>query len=446
MLDSYTPASGTPALSIEHYDLTLDYRIEPNRLVGHATLQATVTQECDAIEVDFVGLRCDRAQINKKRCRFKIVGSKLVLRTGEPFTAGQQVTIDVYYSGNPEPAMGMWGDVGWEELTDGVLVAGQPNGAATWFPCNDHPSDKATFEVSILVESEYTAISNGDLVRTRRKAGRNQWVWRSEQPVATYLATMQIGRYRRGEIDVPAGQEPTRVPLRLAVVEERWQQAQQALGVQHGMMRAFEERFGPYPFTAYGVVVADDVLEIPLESQPLSIVGPNHLRHSWEAERLVAHELAHQWFGNAVTPARWRDIWLNEGFACYSEWLWWEASGRGSAEEQAREHYASLARTPKAWILADPGPEDMFDDAVYKRGALALHTLRGVAGDEAFFGLVQEWMARHRYGNVTTEDFLDLVVERLGTAARQVIDPWLFEAGVPPMPTVLGEGRWEQAL
>ncbi|WAL41129.1 M1 family metallopeptidase [Brevibacterium sp. BRM-1] len=598
VLDPYTPESGTAAVRIDHYELVLDYRIVPNRLSGHATLRGVMRAAADAIELDFVGLRCDRAQFDGQRCRYKTVGSKLVLRPGKALKEGQEFALDVYYSGNPEPAMGTWGDVGWEELEDGVLVAGQPNGAATWFPCNDHPSDKATFQISILVESEYTAISNGELVGERRKAGRTQWTWRSDVPVATYLATMQIGRYRRGEIPAPAGSDVSRVPLRLACPPERWAHAERALSRQHGMMRAFEERFGPFPFDAYGVVVTDDVLEIPLESQPLSILGPNHLHRTWQAERLVAHELAHQWFGNSVTPARWRDIWLNEGFACYAEWLWSEASGRGSADEQAKAHYDSLrpgflrraaervgeavggvvsraagargadasgsvgaddadsagsaggadgagsaggagdpdagvcegsdvtegargargagrpagsdggagsadvggsaggagsegrtgsadvggsaggagsdvaassadvggsaggadsnggakgtmssdageAGSPRTepaqaarGVLANPGPDDMFDDDVYKRGALTLHVLRATAGDEAFFGLLREWTARHRFGNVTTDDFLGLVEERAGSQAREALFPWLFEAELPPLPQV----------
>ena len=132
--------------------------------------------------------------------------------------------------------------------------------------------------------------------------------------------------------------------------------ARAAFADQPRMLETFARLFGPYPFDAYTVVVTDDLLEIPLESQTLSTFGSNHLSRDWEAQRLIAHELAHQWFGNTVTAASLRDIWLHEGFACYAEWLWSEAIGRTTAQEEAERHHALLARLPQDLVLTDPGP------------------------------------------------------------------------------------------
>ncbi|MCM1012723.1 MULTISPECIES: M1 family metallopeptidase [unclassified Brevibacterium] len=432
MLDPYTPGVGSADLLIDHYDIDLDYRIGPNRLAGKARLTGRVLTETSTIVLDLTGMRVTKASVNGRKVRYSLRGKKLRLST-EALGKNQPVRIDIAYEGNPQPAIGTWGDIGWEELEDGVLVAGQPVGASTWFPCNDHPSNKAKFRIRVLTESEYTVVSNGDLVEKVRKAGRTAWTFQSTTPLATYLATVQIGRYRSAELPAPPGVAPSPVPLTV-FAGEAWQTAVARLPVQHAMMTLFVDRFGPYPFDRYDVVVTNEELEIPLESQPLSVLGPNHLGPEWEAERLVAHELAHQWFGNSLTPNSWSDIWLNEGFACYAEWLWSEETGLMSADEWARTWHRALSASPQDIVLADPGGPDMFDDRVYKRGALTLHALRLTLGDDVFFACVREWTTRHRHGNVTTRDFIDSVSRTSGRDIAEVVRPWLTETALPPLP------------
>lgn len=432
-LDPYTPRSGTSEVRVNHYDLALDYDILPNTLRARAVLDARVLEDCSALSLDLEGLTVDRVLVNGQLSSFKHSKHKVVVDAREGFFVDEALTVEIHYAGTPSPASGAWGDIGWEELSDGVLVAGQPVGAATWFPCNDHPSQKATFRVSVLVDSDYTAISNGALVAVDRQGDRTAWTWESREPVATYLATVQMGQYRRGPVE-PDRYPPSRVPLTLACGEHLWARAQHVLAKQHTMMSVFEQRFGAYPFDDYGVVVTDDELEIPLESQPLSIFGPNHLTESWESERLIAHEMAHQWFGNSVTPASWSDIWLNEGFAHYAEWVWSEASGRRSAHDQAVAAHAELAASKQKLVIGDPGPKKMFDDRVYVRGALTLHALRMSMGDQTFFTILQRWTAQNRCGNVTTAEFLALASEVSGRPVEPLLHNWLFEKKLPELP------------
>lgn len=200
------------------------------------------------------------------------------------------------------------------------------------------------------------------------------------------------------------------------------------------MMACFTERFGPYPFACYTSVITDDDLEIPLESQSLSTFGRIFAAAEWDKERLVAHEMSHQWFGNAVTLASWKDTWLHEGFACYAEWLWSEASGRRTAAEWAAHHHAGLAQQPQDLLLADPGAEKMFDDRVYKRGALTVQALRVEVGEATFFDLLRRWVADNRGGNVTTELFEAHCAVACGRALTGLFDTWLRGLALPALP------------
>src|SRR5690606_26076738 len=201
------------------------------------------------------------------------------------------------------------------------------------------------------------------------------------------------------------------------------------------MLELFTRLFGPYPFAHYTALVTDDDLEIPLEAQGLSIFGANFCDGTGREERLVAHELAHQWFGNSLTLNRWCDIWLHEGFACYAEWLWSENSGGRSAHAHALDAHRGLARKPQDILLEDPGPKDMFDDRIYKRGALTLHALRVQLGDEPFFTLLRTWTAEHRHGNVTTAMFKDFAARFSDVSLRPLWEAWLRTRELPPAPT-----------
>ena len=428
VIDPYLPGAGNFGYRVSRYELELEYKVAINRLAGAATITAVTLAELKSFTLDLSdALAVTKVSVNGKRpAQFRTAAGKLHITLSDRLPAGAAMTIAVRYGGTPHPIRSLWGDVGFEELTEGALVAGQPNGAASWFPCDDHPSAKASFRVQIATESPYFALANGKLLARRARAGMTTWTYEQAEPTSTYLVTLQIGMYDRHRLSKNGVEMFAVLPDRLR------EDFDHDFARQPQMMKLFTELFGPYPLaTGYTVVVTDDDLEIPLEAQGISIFGANHCDGHRGAERLIAHELAHQWFGNSVTAQRWRHIWLHEGFACYAEWLWSEHSGGRSADQWARHYHHRLKTSPQNLVLADPGPRDMFDDRVYKRGALTLHVLRKHIGDTKFFALLRDWTTRHRQSTVVTDDFVDLAARYCDDSLRPLWAAWLYSPEVP---------------
>lgn len=430
VIDPYLPDNGNFGYRVSRYELELEYKVASNRLSGTATITAVALASLQSFSLDLAeNLGVTRVSVNGRRpANFASSAGKLRVRLAVAIPAGSAISIVVRYGGSPRPIRTVWGEVGFEELSTGALVAGQPNGSPSWFPCDDHPSSKASYRIQIRTESPYYAVAPGELVSRRVRAAQTVWTYEMPDPTPAYLATIQIGMYTSHAL--PKGP----VPMRAVVPERLIANFDHDFARQPAMMKLFIRLFGPYPLSAgYTVVVTDDPLEIPLEAQGISVFGANHCDGRRSSERLIAHELAHQWFGNSVTARRWRDIWLHEGFACYAEWLWSEHAGGPTAAELAHIYHQRLTVAPQNILLADPGPRDMFDDRVYKRGALTLHALRGVVGDERFFTLLRDWTTRHRHGTVVTDDFTGLAAHYADVSLRPLWDAWLYSTPVPPL-------------
>ncbi|SNY47204.1 M1 family metallopeptidase [Paractinoplanes atraurantiacus] len=426
--DSYLPGHGNGGYRVLHYDLELDYRVVSNRLAGKATITAQAVQSLSRFSLDLGVFRVQDVRVDGHRTPFTHRAGKLRVKPDKSLGYGAVFKIEVRYSGSPVPISGRWGDIGWDELTDGALVASQPNGAPSWFPCNDR-LEKATFLVTLTAPTPYTVVATGDLVSRRRGAGNTTWVYERTEPTVPYLMSVQVGRYELLELAAGDVVQRAAIPPRLRNVFRH------DFGRHGEIMNVLTDMFGPYPFREYVVVVADDELDDPIEAQGMAVFGRNHVDGWRTYERLVAHELAHQWFGNSLTVADWRHIWLNEGFATYAEWLWSDVSGGPSVEALAAQWHTTLATRPFDVVVSDPGVSRMFDPIVYKRGALTLHALRARAGDAAFFALLRSWVAEHRHATVTTAQFRSHAQRFTTEPLGQLFTAWLDQRALPPLPT-----------
>ncbi|MEV6299929.1 M1 family metallopeptidase [Actinoplanes sp. NPDC051861] len=428
--DSYLPEHGNGGYRVLHYDLDLDYRVVSNRLAGRATITARAGQPLSRFSLDLGRFRVTDVRVDGRPAKFGHRPDKLRIKPERPIGYGATFKIEIRYAGSPVPISGRWGDIGWDELTDGALVAAQPIGAPSWFPCNDRPDDKATFLVTVTTTSPYTVLVTGDLVARRRRAGAITWIYERNEPTAPYLMSVQIGRYEQVEL------APGRVIQRAAIPPRLRAPFRHDFGRHGEIMATLQRLFGPYPFREYVVVVADDDLDDPVEAQGMAVFGRNHVDGRRTHERLVVHELAHQWFGNSLTIADWRHIWLNEGFATYAEWLWSQFAGGPSANTHAARWHAWLRTRPANVAVANPGVDRMFDPVVYKRGALALHALRAKAGEKAFFALLRSWTAEYRHRTVTTAQFREHAARFTPESLDGLFATWLDRPALPPAPRV----------
>ncbi|MFE9688437.1 M1 family metallopeptidase [Micromonospora sp. NPDC005806] len=427
--DPYVPGAGNGGYDVDRYGLKIRYDPADDRLTGQATVTATATIGLSRFHLDLVGLTVDRVRVDGTPASHRRDGNELVVTPAHGLPAGKRFTVEVAYGGVPRPLpSGELGDGGFQSTPDGAIALGQPESASTWFPVNDHPSDKATYDIQVTVPDGLAALSNGVPRGTESRDGWTTWRWSEGSPMASYLTTLVIGNYR-----VSTGTHAGK-PLVAAVAAGLPADGPAAASVARtGEVADFlAARFGPYPFDAYGgIVVADQRIRYALETQTRPVYGPGFFRGDRPNTVVVAHELAHQWFGDSVSLARWGDIWLNEGFATYAEWLWDEHDGGRTV---ARAFAAAYATTDWRKPTVDPGRAAMFGEAVYQRGALAVHALRRAVGDESFFRMLRAWVAERRDGTATTADFVGYAERVAGRPLRPLFDAWLAGATAPALP------------
>ncbi|MHC3470902.1 M1 family metallopeptidase [Streptomyces sp. 7R007] len=427
--DSYFPDLGNGGYDVAHYGLDVSYDPATGRLDGRAAVTARAEQDLSAFDLDLQQLDVTSVTVSGHRAAFTRSGDELVVTPEHPLRAGHRFTVDVVYGGVPQPRNGpilSGSDYGWLRTSDGVLVAGEPDSASTWFPGSDHPSDKATFDLRITAPTGLTAVSNGRLLSTTRHGATTTAHWREAKPMATYLATATIG-----DFDVRTGRTPGGIPVYVAIDPSLPDtNGVDVYGLTSAVTDYWSTLFGPYPFEETGAIV-DNVPQIgfSLELQ----TKPAYSSQLYDTT--VVHELAHQWFGDAVSVSRWQDIWLNEGFATYATWLWAEHQGTATAHDSFLADYDSRPADSAFWQtkVSDPQRDTLFSSPVYHRGAMTLQVLRERIGDDAFFTLLRTWYLTHRYGNATTAEFVSLAEKISGQQLDDLFSTWLDTPGRPQL-------------
>jgi aminopeptidase N len=453
--DEYFPYSGNGGYDVLHYDLQIRYTPPApapapivGQLEGVATIDLLPTQDLDALNFDLRGLTVSRVTVNgataTKATAGKTMGPahpavfsqaqddaarawELTVEPRPKLKTGQPTRVVITYDGATGRPLDVEGaPYGWWTTRDGAMVASEPDGSMTWFPVSDHPTDKASYAFRVTVPEGKVAVANGIPAEPPVTAdGWTTWSWAAPDQMASYLATASVGDFVLNDYTTSSGVRIIdAVDAKLTTANRNTTSA--SLAHQPAMIDFFVERFGPYPFNSYGSSVDNDSLGYALETQTRPVYS------SRAVEGTVAHELAHMWFGNLVSPARWQDIWLNEGWATYATWLWQEH--RGSSTAQAR--FESTVSGAGNWGLdiSDPGPLNLFAGPVYQRGAAALHALRLTVGEDAFYDGARLWLDRYRDSAATTEQFQAVYEEVSGQNLDAFFDTWLRTLARPQTP------------
>ncbi|MFD5517093.1 M1 family metallopeptidase [Streptomyces sp. NPDC127066] len=431
--DPYFPKMGNGGYDVTHYGLTLSYDPRDKRLTGTAEITARALEDLSAFRLDLLGLDVSDVTVEGRGARWNRAGQELTVRPHDDLDKGETFSTRVRYSGIPRTITDADSSKeGWLRTADGALALGEPTGSMAWFPGDHHPSDKASYDVRITVPKGLQAVSNGELTSESTTGGRTTYAWHTAEPMASYVATLAIGRY-----DVTRSTAKNGLPVYTAVDPTQKQASGKVLGKIPEIMDWAEYNFGPYPFSSTGAIVdrADDAgYALETQTRPVFPGAPD--------TRTLVHELAHQWFGDSVTPRSWRDMWLNEGFATYAEWLWQEDHDGDSAEEIFNALYEGDYYEPvdssEIWAFppADPpGAAQISDPPVYYRGAMVLHKIRQLVGDDTFYDIVQGWAATRRHANADTAGFTAYVEKAAPDKDFSGIwKNWLYGKGKPSHP------------
>lgn len=434
--DTLYPNFGNAGYDVKNYTLDLTVAMPSSEITtGITTIDAVALVDLSSFNLDFIGFEINAVTVNGAAASFSRSGQELTITPAAPLPKATPFSVTVEYTGVPEQieSVAIPVPTGWVVEEDRVFVLSEPDGAANFYPVNDHPLDKAAYSFRITVPKPYEVAANGTLVEMFENGDSVTYVFDSPFEMASYLTTINIG-----DFDIQQEVAPNGVPIRNYFAASLTPEERAPFARQGEMMAYFSSLIAPYPFDVYGVVVVDVATGTALETQTLSIFGIDSitLDDPSVTEVTAVHELFHQWFGNSVSVGDWSDIWLNEGFATYSEGLWAEYDGGLTGlNEWVAGVYTNVATSlDEISAPGTPPADDLFNHGVYAWGALTLHALRLRVGDRIFFDILRAYYDRYKFSNARTADFIAVAEEISGQPLDDFFQQWLYSGVLPDMP------------
>ena len=473
--DELFPQTGNGGYDASHYEIELDYTPSTNLFNEgtKTTMTATATQDLSEFSMDFQNIPVSSVTVNGVAAdsfsqvdaepEFPEPGTqpmKLIIDPpGAGILDGAAMTVEVAYAGTPVQITDADDSLeGWipacypltpPQTCDGAFVVNEPIGAQGWFPSNNFPTDKATFDTSITVPADTEAVGIGELVSNYNNGdGTETWSWSEDDPTSTYLTTATNGNFDYTKRDITESLTGRTLP-QFEFIDSSATPAEKtaintALGRTEAMTNFLSNRFGPYPYDSGGAV-ADKAAGV---GYALEVATKSHYAGNFTtgapsvSQSTLVHEISHQWMGNAVTLERWNDIWFQEGWAQWVSWSWnfEDGTSTNSPGAQWSSNYASGPATKWDTIptVLNNDPADLFSTfPTYTRGAMTYQGYREIVGSPKFFEFARELQERFAYGNVSSEDVVDLMLEISDfegddlALLEDYFDQWLYQAGKP---------------
>ncbi|MGE5430913.1 MAG: M1 family metallopeptidase [Syntrophomonadaceae bacterium] len=420
-LDAYnTPAQSK--IDVTHYDININLFPEKETVNGDVTVTGVITgKPLKAIDLNFYeNMQIKLLTLNGKTSEFEQKGTRLTVPLNS-FNA-DTFNIRVVYEGTPKK-LG-FGSFVFDKFSGRSVTytLSEPVYASTWYPCNDKPDDKALIDMRITNDSSKVSVSNGRLMDVKTSGNRRTYHWKTFYPITTYLICIYSADYRHFEEEyVPASKDTMKIDY--YSFPEHLDMAKNDFKGHPEMIKFFSGLFGEYPFLKEKYGVAEFLWQMgAMEHQTITGIGSNFLNGRRFFSEFYIHELAHQWFGDAVSPATWKDIWLNEGFASYCEALYAEhesgpSAYRSTMLQKFHDKFSGTLYKPESGL---------FSSTVYDKGAWVLHMLRWEIGDTAFFSSLKKYYEAYKYKSATTNNFIKVCENESHKDLSCFFKQWVF--------------------
>ena len=410
-------------IDVLHYYLNFDLYPSKRLLKGDATIKGVLkNRDLNEIDLNFYdNMNISKVLLNNTPVSYNLSNTRLSVPVENSIP--DTFNIRVVYEGTPKyEGLGSF-SFGKIDSQSVIYNLSEPIYASTWFPCNDRPDDKALLDMSITNDSSETSVSNGILVGTTLNGDRKTFHWRTYYPISTYLISIYSSKYDNFHDTYVSLDKKDSMKIQYYAFPEHLDYAKVDFKDHPEMIKFFSETFGEYPFIKEKYGVAEFLWQLgAMENQTITGIGSNFVRGRRFFNDIYVHELAHSWFGDAVGPKTWKDIWLNEGFATYCEALYDE---HNYGEKALRSSMLSKYQDNFSGTLYNPG-SNLFNSTVYDKGAWVLHMLRHEVGDSVFFRILRTYYNEYKYKNADTEDFKN-VCERVSRKnLSKFFEQWVY--------------------